>query len=135
MLTTIVPGTYDLIYPQLKTSAQAAAKQCSGGDDGKHCGIRWYKQASWDGTKGLEQQMAVLGVLAANLIPFSGKAPLTASSGGTSKSNPNAGTNSSDSNVPILNSIGTGDRAGAGILTVIFVSGWAVAVTWMIRGG
>jgi hypothetical protein len=34
-------------------------------------------------TKGLEQQMAVLGVLAANLIPFSGKAPLTASSGGT----------------------------------------------------
>jgi mannan endo-1,6-alpha-mannosidase len=34
-----------------------------------------------------------------------------------------------------LNTIGTGDKAGAGVLTVIFVTGWAVAVTWMIRGG
>ncbi|KAJ5502579.1 Six-hairpin glycosidase [Penicillium fimorum] len=135
VLTTIVPGTYDLIFPQLRTSAQAAAKQCSGGDDGDLCGIRWYKQAVWDGSKGLEQQMAVLGVLSANILPFTNKAPLTAESGGTSKSNPNAGTNSSDSKVPVLNTIGTGDRAGAGILTVIFVSGWAIAVTWMIRGG
>lgn len=135
MLTTIVPGTYDLIFPQLRTSAQAAAKQCSGGDDGKHCGIRWYKQGDWDGTKGLEQEMAVLGVLAANLIPFKNKAPLTSFSGGTSKSNPNAGTNSSDNDVPSLNTIGTGDRAGAGILTVVFCASWAVAVTWMIRGG
>lgn len=79
--------------------------------------------------------MSVLGVLSANLIPFVNKAPLTASSGGTSKSNPNAGTNTSDNKVPVLNTIGTGDRAGAGVLTVIFVSGWAIAVTWMIRGG
>jgi mannan endo-1,6-alpha-mannosidase len=135
VLTTIVPGTYDLIFPQLRTSAQAAAKQCSGGDDGNYCGIRWYKQAEWDGTKGLEQQMAVLGVLSANLIPFKNKGPMTSESGGTSKSNPNAGTNSTNNKVPVLNTIGTGDRAGAGILTVIFVSGWAIAVTWMIRGG
>jgi mannan endo-1,6-alpha-mannosidase len=135
MLTTIVPGTYDLIFPQLKTSAQAAALQCSGGTSGSLCGIRWTKQAEWDKSSGLEQEMAVLGVLSANLIPFKNQAPYSSESGGTSKSNPNAGTNSSDNAIPVLNNIGTGDKAGAGVLTVIFVTGWAVAVTWMIRGG
>jgi mannan endo-1,6-alpha-mannosidase len=135
VLTTIVPGTYDLIFPQLRTSAQAAAKQCSGGDDGVKCGIRWYKQADWDKSSGLEQQMAVLGVLSANLVPFKNKSPYTSDSGGTSKSNPNAGTNTTANKIPVLNTIGTGDKAGAGVLTVIFVTGWAVAVTWMIRGG
>jgi mannan endo-1,6-alpha-mannosidase len=134
-LTTIVPGTYDLIFPQLRTSAQAAAKQCSGGDDGTKCGIRWYQQAKWDKSSGLEQQMAVLGVLSANLVPFKNSAPYTLQSGGTSKSNPNAGTNSTANKIPVMNNIGTGDKAGAGVLTFIFVTGWAVAVTWMIRGG
>ncbi|CEJ56766.1 hypothetical protein PMG11_02964 [Penicillium brasilianum] len=133
-LTTIVPGTSDMILPKLKTSAQAAVKTCTAGTDGTLCGIKWYKQAS-DSTNGLEQQMAVLGVLNANLVPFKGQAPYTADTGGSSKSNPNAGTNSSNQQVPTLNNITTGDRAGAGILTVIFVTGWAVAVTWMIRGG
>jgi mannan endo-1,6-alpha-mannosidase len=133
-LTTIVPGISDTIMPKLKTSAQAAVKTCTAGTDGTLCGIKWYNQAS-DSTNGLEQQMAVLGVLNANLIPFKGQAPYTADTGGSSKSNPNAGTNSSNQQVPTLNNITTGDRAGAGILTVIFVTGWAVAVTWMIRGG
>lgn len=133
-LTTIVPGSSDTILPKLKTSAQAAVKTCTAGTEGTLCGTKWYKQAA-DGTTGLEQQMAVLGVLNANLIPFKGAAPLTSETGGTSKSNPNAGTNSSNQQVPVLNNITTGDRAGAGILTVIFVTGWAVAVTWMIRGG
>lgn len=79
--------------------------------------------------------MAVLGVLSANLVPFKNEAPYTSDSGGTSKSNPNAGTNSTTNKIPVLNNIGTGDKAGAGVLTVIFVTGWAVAVTWMIRGG
>ncbi|CAG7989919.1 unnamed protein product [Penicillium salamii] len=135
VMTTIVPGMYDTVFPQLKASAQAAAKQCSGGDSGVKCGIRWTKQAEWDKSSGLEQQMAVLGVLSANLVPFKNKAPFTADSGGTSKSNPNAGTNSTANKAPVLNTIGTGDKAGAGVLTFIFVTGWAVAVTWMIRGG
>ena len=133
-MTTIVPETSDLVMPKLQTSAEAAVKTCTGLSDGSHCGIKWYTQ-TWDGTDGLEQQMAVLGVLNAILVPFKNQAPFTSDTGGTSKSNPNAGTNSSDSDVPVLNNITTGDRAGAGVLTVIFVTGWAVAVTWMIRGG
>ncbi|KAJ5211462.1 Glycosyl hydrolase [Penicillium cinerascens] len=133
-MTTIVPGTYDLVMPKLQTSAQAAVKTCTGLSDGTHCGIKWYTQ-TWDGTDGLEQQMAVLGVLNAVLVPFKNQAPFTADNGGISKSNPNAGTNSSDNAVPQLNNITTGDRAGAGVLTVIFVTAWAIAVTWMIRGG
>jgi mannan endo-1,6-alpha-mannosidase len=91
-------------------------------------------QAS-DGTDGLEQQLAVLGVLNANLVPLKNAAPFSSDNGGTSKSNPNAGTNSSSTNTVIQKPITTGDRAGAGILTVIFVTGWVVAVTWIIRGG
>ena len=133
-MTTLVPGTSDLVLPKLKTSATAAAKTCTGLSDGSHCGIKWYT-GSWDNTDGLEQQLAVLGVLNAVLVPFKNQAPYTAETGGTSKSNPSAGTNSSDNDIPQLNNVSTGDRAGAGILTVVFVTGWAVAVTWMIRGG
>lgn len=133
-MTLIVPGTSDLVMPKLKTSATAAALTCTGLSDGSHCGTKWYTQ-SWDGTDSLENQMAVLGVLNANLVPFKNKAPFTADTGGTSKSNPSAGTNSSDVEAPQLNTVRTGDRAGAGILTVVFVTGWAVAITWMVRGG
>jgi len=133
-MTLIVPGTYDLVMPKLRTSAVAAALTCTGLSDGSHCGTKWYTQ-SWDGTDSLENQMAVLGVLNANLVPFKNKAPFTADTGGTSQSNPSAGTNSSDVQVPQLDTVRTGDRAGAGILTVVFVTGWAVAITWMIRGG
>lgn len=130
--TLIVPGISDTIMPKLQTSAVAATSTCV--KDGTLCGIQWYKKTS-DGTDGLEQQMAVLGVLNANMVPLKNKSPFSANNGGTSKSNPNAGTNSSDTNTLITKPITTGDRAGAGILTVIFVTGWVVAVTWMIRGG
>lgn len=131
-LTLIVPGTHDMIMPKLQTSAVAATKTCV--KDGSLCGIQWYKQAS-DGTDGLEQQLAVLGVLTANMVPLKNEAPLSLDNGGTSKSNPSAGTNSTNTNTLITKPITTGDRAGAGILTVIFVTGWVVAITWMIRGG
>ncbi|KAJ5902590.1 Glycosyl hydrolase [Penicillium taxi] len=133
-LTTIVPDTSSLIIPKLKTSAVAAAATCTGLSDGSHCGITWYT-STWDNTDGLEQQMAVLGVLNAALVPLKNQAPYTADKGGTSKSNPNAGTNTSSDVVPVLDNITNGDRAGASILTVVFVTGWATAVTWMLRGG
>ncbi|KAJ5108202.1 Glycosyl hydrolase [Penicillium angulare] len=132
-MTTIVPGTSDMVMPKLKTSAQAAALACTGLSDGSHCGTKWYTQ-SWDGTDGLEQQMAVLGIFNSLLVPFKNEAPFTSDTGGTSKSNPSAGTNSSDV-IPQIHPVTTGDRAGAGILTAVFVAGWSLAITWMVRGG
>lgn len=133
-MTLIVPDTYQLVMPKLRTSAQAAAATCTGLSSGTRCGIKWYSQG-WDGTDGIEQQMAVLGVLNANMVSLKNQAPFTSENGGTSQSNPSAGTNSSDNEIPKLNTVGTGDRAGAGILTVAFVTIWILAVTWMIRGG
>ncbi|KAJ5115348.1 Glycosyl hydrolase [Penicillium alfredii] len=133
-MTTIVPHTVNLVFPKLKTSAIGAANQCSGGDNGKHCGTRWYAP-TWDGTSGLEQQMSCLGAFTSVLVPFKNQAPYTAQTGGISKSNPNAGTNGANNQMPQLNDINTSDRAGAGIVTAIVITGWMLAITWMIRGG
>jgi mannan endo-1,6-alpha-mannosidase len=133
-MTTLVPFTTEQVMAKLRTSAQGAAKQCTGGTNGQQCGRRWY-QSTWDGTQGLEQQMSALGIFSASLVDDQ-QAPLTSTTGGTSKSNPGAGTdNSDDDDVPKLRPIGTSDQAGAGIVTVMFVAGWVLAVTWMIRGG
>lgn len=131
-MTTLVPYTADGVLLKLKTTAQGAARQCTGGDNRQHCGRRWY-QPTWDGSSGLEQQMSALGVFASNLVT-SKPGPLTSTTGGTSKSNPAAGTNTTDE-MPQLYDISTGDRVGAGILTVIFVTGWVLGMTWMILGG
>lgn len=141
-MTTIVPTTYDLVMPRMLTSAVAAAKTCAGPgsatgtgpaiDTNTACGIQWYTQA-FD-YAGLEQQMAVLGALNAALVPFKGQPPFSANTGGISKGNPSAGTNSS-TEIPQLDNVTTGDRAGAGILTVVFVAGWSVGLWWMVKGG
>lgn len=133
LVTKIFPETTDQIIPKLKTSAVAATQSCTGGSDKTLCGITWYT-SSFDGEEGIEQQMAVLGVLNAIMMPFKNSVQHTADTGGTSKSNPSAGTNHTDT-IPVLNHITTGDRAGAGVLTAIFVAGWVLGVTWMIRGG
>lgn len=141
-MTTIVPTTYDLVMPRMLTSAVAAAKTCTGSgadtgtgpaiDTNTACGIQWYTQA-FD-YAGLEQQMAVLGGLNAALVQFKGQPPFAANTGGISKGNPSAGTNSS-TEIPQLDNVTTGDRAGAGILTVVFVAGWSVGLWWMVKGG
>ncbi|KAJ5623862.1 CAZyme family GH76 [Penicillium lagena] len=132
-MTTLVPFTTEQVMAKLRTSAQGAAKQCTGGTNGQQCGRRWY-QSTWDGTQGLEQQMSALGIFSASLVDDQ-QAPLTSRTGGTSKSNPGAGTSNSNDDAPQLRPITTGDQAGAGIVTVMFVAGWVLSVTWMIRGG
>ncbi|KAK4503946.1 hypothetical protein PRZ48_004861 [Zasmidium cellare] len=50
----------------LRTSAQGAAAQCSGGDDGTTCGFDW-SSSEWDGTSGIGQDLDALEVFLANL--------------------------------------------------------------------
>lgn len=132
--TTIVPDETNKIMPKLKDSATAAAKQCSGGGDGKTCGQRWY-QPTWDGTSGLEQQMSALSVLSSSLFSgLKGGAPKSSNTGGTSKGDPNAGGSGSNNRSSRPKKITTGDRAGAGILTAVFLSGWIGGAAWLVSG-
>jgi mannan endo-1,6-alpha-mannosidase len=150
----LVPYTQGEIIPKLQYSAVAAGKQCTGLEDHAHCGVQWFN-STWDGSSGIEQQMAVLSLFANNLVAFSERqsgsntgggssnytspkqpAPITAGTGGNSTSDPSAGssnTENTDPNAGLLN-IGTADRAGAGIITAAFVSSWLGMLIWLAHG-
>jgi mannan endo-1,6-alpha-mannosidase len=119
--TQMAPFTYNKILRLLRSSAVAAAQQCSGGPDGKQCGLQWHQNSTFDGDLGPGQQMAAMEVFLGTLVKMQ-QIPLTNKTGGTSPSNPNAGYNKSD--VPpgmIVEPPKTGDRVGAWFLTVVFV--------------
>ncbi|KUJ23653.1 glycoside hydrolase [Mollisia scopiformis] len=48
--TQMAAFTIKQIMPVLATSAAAAALQCSGGANGRMCGLQWTKGADWDGS-------------------------------------------------------------------------------------
>ena len=52
----IAPFTEPQITPKLAASAQAAAGQCDGGNNGEMCGRQWYT-TTWDGSTGVGQQV------------------------------------------------------------------------------
>jgi mannan endo-1,6-alpha-mannosidase len=129
--TKMAPYTYDLIMPKLAASAQAAALQCNGGDNGRMCGLSWSKGAAWDGTQGVGQQMAAMSVIFTNLLSLESiQAPLTNATGGTSVGNPNAGAQSNPDPAAITPAT-TGDRAGAGIVTTIILVSATGMFGWM----
>lgn len=126
----VAPYTHDLIVAKLKPSAIAAAKQCTGGTNGRTCGLSW-SSGKWDGTQGVGQQMAAMSAIYVNLIdlvPIG--APLTNATGGTSASNPNAGSGSTD-NLAQIKPATQADRAGAGILTALILVGATFMFGWM----
>lgn len=114
--TKLAPFTYDDVMAKLGPSAQAAAQQCSGGDNGRTCGLRWTQGTDWDGSYGVGQQMAALEVVQANLIQQAA-VPLTNSTGGTSEGNPAAGTK--DQQLHVIAPPTRADKVGAGILTAL----------------
>lgn len=129
--TKMAPETYDAIMGKLRPSAIAAAQQCSGGDNGRTCGLRWTKTngSVWDGTHGVGQQMAALEVVQSTLI-HQVAGPVTNSTGGTSEGNAAAGGKS----VPVFEiaDAHTGDRVGAWVLTVSLIVIVSFTSWWMI---
>ncbi len=85
--TKWVPWSYSRVKPLLEASAVAAAAQCTGGDNGRMCGLRWTDNGKWDGTSGVGQQMAVMEIVLANMIKDV-VAPVTNTTGGTSAGDP-----------------------------------------------
>ena len=55
----LAPFTSDIITPKIQASANGAAAQCNGGDNGRMCGRRWYS-TTWDGSSGVGQQVRSL---------------------------------------------------------------------------
>ena len=129
----LVPQLSGQIMPRLQQSAMAAAVQCSG-QNKNMCGRRWY-QNTWDGMFGPGEQMSALSIFQNNLIG-SVAPPVTLSKGGTSPSDPEAGTGTGgggSSNDPAAtNPITTGDKAGAGILTALSLVLVIGGTSWMV---
>lgn len=128
----IVPSLYDTILPKLQTSGTAAALSCTGHNNNT-CGVRWYK-SEYDGWIGMEEQISATNIFVANMIAFSNAAPVTSTTGGNSTSDATAGQNDTSS-VKTTTKVTSGDRAGAGILTVLFVAGWVGIMGWTVLGG
>ena len=135
--TKVAPWTAAQILPFLSNSAQAAAKQCSGGSDGVTCGTKWWTDAGvWDGTYGVGQQMSALEVIQSLLI--GGVAgPVGNSTGGTSQGDPSAGTGSgAEEGIGAAwhGPITTKDKVGAWVLTAVVIVGW-IGVAWVSECG
>lgn len=126
--TKMAPFTFERIKTALEASAAAANLQCSGGANGRMCGLSWSKGADWDGTMGVGQQMAAMEVIQSNLIQHV-KAPVTNSTGGTSQGNPTAGTNP-DPLIPD-DPPAMSDKAGAGVLTAVVLLLATFMWSWM----
>jgi mannan endo-1,6-alpha-mannosidase len=74
--TLVMPSTLHDVQELLNDSAVAAAKACSGGDNGTVCGEKWYV-GGYDGNTGLGQQMTALETVQA-LLAFNAQPPLKA---------------------------------------------------------
>ncbi|ANB11544.1 Dcw1p [Sugiyamaella lignohabitans] len=127
----LVPSLQDEIMPLIQSSAKAAAASCSGGTDGHTCGLNWFKNG-WDGVWGLGEQICALDTFNTLLINTR-PGPLTEKSGGPSGGFGAAGLNSSDNVLTVDElTIGTKDKAGAGVITAIVIIGLLATSWWML---
>lgn len=133
--TQLVPQTADIIWPYIQASANGAAGQCDGGDDGSWCGYHWTTTV-YDGSGlGVGQQMSALAAIQANMIQVDDlPLPLTLKTGGTSKSDGSAGTSDGSSTInPIYTRpITTADKAGAGIVTALVLAFLISGTYWLV---
>ncbi|ODQ81316.1 glycoside hydrolase family 76 protein [Babjeviella inositovora NRRL Y-12698] len=129
-LTSImVPSTNAIIRPLLEASAKAAAQSCSGGTDGHTCGLDW-SHVGWDGYYGLGEQMAALEVIQ-NLLITDRPAPYTATNGGSSVGNGNAGMTSGRTAQSPLD-LSAGDTAGGSIITAVIAISIIGGGVWLV---
>ncbi|KAK3934364.1 glycoside hydrolase [Diplogelasinospora grovesii] len=134
--TKIAPFTREKILPVLRTSAQAAVNQCTGGATGRRCGFYWsggvFVDPAVDKTSGAGEAMSALAAVSSLLIDEVAP-PATNTTGGISKGDPDAGSRSKDT-FEVLAPVTTGDRAGAAILMILMLGGAIGAWGWMSLG-
>ncbi|KAJ6437413.1 glycosylhydrolase family 76-2 protein [Purpureocillium lavendulum] len=127
-ITQLAPFTAERILPVLKKSAQAAVEQCTGGDNGRQCGLHWGDH-KYDGKTGAGQEMSALAAVQSLLIGKA-KPPTTSKTGGTSKGNPGGG--SGDGKIEKdAKPVTTGDKVGASIVTILMLGLACGMFGWM----
>lgn len=124
----LAPFIVEKTRPVLRSSAEAAVAQCTGGETGRECGFGW-SSGKFDGKVGAGQQMNVLAAVSALLVD-NADPPVTKDTGGTSKGNPDAGRRGGSSDIQ-HREITTGDKAGAGILTALLLGAATGTLGWM----
>lgn len=132
-VAVLAPFTFDTIVDTLRTSTEGCVSSCM--SDGT-CGFRW-DTGSYDndvaaGPAG--QEMSALAALSTMLINQQKvlNGPLTNTTGGTSKGDPNAGQRYTG--LSPLKPITTADKAGAGIVTILVLASFLGSVVWMGMG-
>ncbi len=128
--TKWAPWTYGRVKPLLAASALAAASTCTGGDNGRMCGLKW-NTGKWDGTVGAGQQMAAMEVVLANSIQHA-RAPVTDRAGGTSVGDAGAGGRDVGRSTREFAPISAAQTAGASILTVLVLVGLIAGVVFVL---
>lgn len=131
LTTLLVPELYQDVREILETSANAAAKSCSGGTDGHTCGLNW-ETGNWDGMYGLGEQVSALETFSSLLVPLR-DAPFTFNDSGVAEGDTDAGLNSGTVDLmhPEVH-IQTKDRAGAAIITAILLGMLVAGTVWMV---
>ena len=94
----VAPFTTDKILSYLQSSADGAAKQCSGGPNGMTCGTHWAK-SKYDEKTGLGQEFNALNVFLANLAvnssaPINANTTVAAQAQKSTRATPSSTTNS-----------------------------------------
>lgn len=118
------------IMEYMQTTVPGVLSSCSGGSDGHTCGLNW-GYGGWDGMYGLGEQMCALELLV-NTLVWTKPPPLTPSEGATSEGNGSAGTGSRTDPLSNEIEITTKDKAGAGVITALFVLVMIVGAWWMM---
>ncbi|EGW33609.1 uncharacterized protein SPAPADRAFT_60943 [Spathaspora passalidarum NRRL Y-27907] len=127
LTTLLMPETESVIAPYLEASSAAAAQSCSGGSDGVTCGENWAANG-WDGVYGLGEQTSALEVLMSLIV----QEPLSVKTGGSNKTDFDAGTKAKDA-INKNEIVVTGkDRAGAAVLTAVVLAVILGGAIWMI---
>ncbi|KAL2019346.1 hypothetical protein VTK56DRAFT_9726 [Thermocarpiscus australiensis] len=129
----VAPFTRANVTRVLRSSTEGAVASCLA--DGT-CGFRW-NTGAYDGDRDhgpAGQEMSVLAALSTMLLDQKHvlQGPLTNDTGGTSRGDPNAGQQVNV--VAPLPPITTGDRAGAGIVTVVVLTSFLGGLIWMGMG-
>ncbi|KAI3339727.1 glycosyl hydrolase family 76-domain-containing protein [Ustulina deusta] len=111
----MAPYTSSLILPTLKTSAAAAAKSCTGGDNERMCGLIW--PGGFNNQTGAGSQMSVLSALLSLLPTETSIDSPRSGMGGNETSSPATSTNSSSE--PSTTPKSSGAHAGASLIVLL----------------